>query len=199
MKSHSEAEGSIFYDTMRLSSFFRHCETDFFRIFFIVPPINFWYFATESMFKKSQSVPPFTFFGTKRLTGNFKKIPKKFGIFFSQFLVFRVFVVSSCKKWFSSFWALDMEPWAVPGLLSLCWLCCCRASVGAKCSSGGVCVSRRTWCTTRSSPASSSCCRSCRWCSWPSASRPSTTSSTSPPSETPSGSPTRNLSTYSSP
>ena len=51
------------------------------------------------MFKKSRSVPPFTFFGTMRLTGNFKKISKKISeIFFSIFSFLRAFVVSSCRK-----------------------------------------------------------------------------------------------------
>ena len=46
-----------------------------------------------------KSVPPFTFFGTMRLTGNFeKKFKKKFGIFFSIFSFLRTFVVSSCRK-----------------------------------------------------------------------------------------------------
>ena len=35
------------------------------------------YFATEWMFKKFQRVP-FTFFGTMRLTGDFKNIPENF-------------------------------------------------------------------------------------------------------------------------
>ena len=51
------------------------------------------------MFKKSQSVPPFTFFGTMLLTGNFKKkIRKKFRFFFSIFSFLRALVVSSCRK-----------------------------------------------------------------------------------------------------
>ena len=75
--------------------FFGTVRLIFFRIFFIVRPINLWYFATEWMFKKSQSVPPFTFFGTMRLTGNFKKIRK---FFFSIFSFLRAFVVSSCRK-----------------------------------------------------------------------------------------------------
>ena len=94
---------------MRLSSFFRHCET----------VQNFWYFATEWMFKKSQRVP-FTFFGTMRLTGNFKKsFEKKFGNFFSQFFVFWELLLSPVVKKvvFESFWALDMAPtWVFPGL-----------------------------------------------------------------------------------
>ena len=116
--------------------FFRHYETfllfsalwdcskfDFFSEFFLLFPINIWYFATEWMFKKSQRVPPFTFFGTMRLTGNFKKISKKnWKIFFSQFLVFWELLLSPVveKVVFASFWALDMAPtWAVPGLFDI--------------------------------------------------------------------------------
>ena len=39
-------------------------------------PLHFFLFAKEWMFKKSQRAP-FTFFGTMRLTGDFKKIRKK--------------------------------------------------------------------------------------------------------------------------
>ena len=102
---------------------FRHDETVqisiFFRNFFIAPkgpPINFLYFATEWMFKKSQRVPPFTFFGTMRLTGDFKKKFKKiyFSSIFSWVLLFSPLVE---KVVLESYWALDMAPtWAVPGL-----------------------------------------------------------------------------------
>ena len=92
VKIHSKAEGSTFFDTMRLSSFFRHCETDFFpNFFFIVPPINFWYFATEWIFKKSQPVSPFTFFGTMRPSLKLQKNSKKK---ISEFLVFWVLLLS---------------------------------------------------------------------------------------------------------
>ena len=40
----------------------------------ITPPLNF---ATERMPKKSQREPPFTFFGTMRITKNFRKVRKK--------------------------------------------------------------------------------------------------------------------------
>ena len=52
------------------------------------------------MFKKSQRVPPFTFFNPMRLTGDlFKRIRKKFGKMFSSIFSFlRAFVVSSCRK-----------------------------------------------------------------------------------------------------
>ena len=57
--------------------------------------------------------PLFTFFGTMRLTGNFKKN------LVSQFLVFSELLLSPVveKVVFESYWALDMAPtWAVPGL-----------------------------------------------------------------------------------
>ena len=64
--------------------FFRLCET-FFRNFFNVfegSTLHFFpYFAKEWMLKNSQRAP-FTFFGTMRLTRNFKKIQKIFGNFF---------------------------------------------------------------------------------------------------------------------
>ena len=83
---------------MRLSSFFRHCETDFFRIFLIVPPINL-IFCNRMDVQKIPKRPPFTFFGTMRLTGNFKKISKKIGFFsIFSFCFLRAFVVSSCRK-----------------------------------------------------------------------------------------------------
>ena len=50
------------------------------------------------MFEKSQR-HSFTFFGTMRLTGNFKKFSKKNSEFFFSFFSFlRAFVVSSCRK-----------------------------------------------------------------------------------------------------
>ena len=62
--------------------------------------------------------PPFTFFGTMRLTGNFeKKIRKEIRKFFSQFLVFWELLLSPGveKVAFESFWALDMAPtWPFP-------------------------------------------------------------------------------------
>ena len=79
--------------------FFRHYETDFFsEFFFIVPPINFWYFATEWMFKKSQSVPLLHFSALCDLPEVQKKIRKKNRIFFSIFSFLRAFVVSSFRK-----------------------------------------------------------------------------------------------------
>ena len=81
---------------MRL--FFRHCETvqssHFFEIFLLVQPSIFGYFATEWMLKESQRLPPSKFFGTMRLTGDFKKISKKNG----KISFLRAFVVSSCRK-----------------------------------------------------------------------------------------------------
>ena len=83
---------------MRLSSFFRHCETDFLRIFYCSSH-QFLIFCNRIDVQKIPKRPPFTFFGTMRLTGTFKKVSKKIRNFFSQFLVFlRAFVVSSCRK-----------------------------------------------------------------------------------------------------
>ena len=53
---------STFFDTMRLSLFFRHCETvqipNFFsEIFLLLQSVPLSIFATEWMFKKSQRVP----------------------------------------------------------------------------------------------------------------------------------------------
>ena len=51
---------------------------DFFsQIFLMSPkdPFHFFYFAKEWLFKNSQS-PPFTFFGTMRLTGEQKQFKK---------------------------------------------------------------------------------------------------------------------------
>ena len=75
---------------MRLSSFFRHCETDFFSEFFYCSSHQFLIFCNRI---------DATFFGTMRLTGNFKKISKKNSeIFFSIISFSRAFVVSSCRK-----------------------------------------------------------------------------------------------------
>ena len=99
IKTHSKAEGSTFFDTMRLSSFFRHCETDFFPKFFYCSSHQFLIFCNRMDVQKIPKRPPFTFFGTMRLTGNFKKIPKKNSeFFFSIFSFLRAFVVSSCRK-----------------------------------------------------------------------------------------------------
>ena len=98
IKSHSKAEGSTFFDTMRLSSFFRHCETDFFPNFFYCSSHQFLIFCNRMDVQKIPKPPPFTFFVTMRLTGNFKKIRKKIRIFFSYFSFLRAFVVSSCRK-----------------------------------------------------------------------------------------------------
>ena len=82
---------------MKLSSFFRHYETDFFPIFLNCSSINFRYFATEWMFKKSQSVPLLHFSALCDLPETSKKFRKKIGFFFSIFSL-RAFVVSSCRK-----------------------------------------------------------------------------------------------------
>ena len=77
--------------------FFRHCETDFFPKFFYCSSHQFLIFCNRMDVQKIPSIAPFTFFGTMRLTGNFKKIferkVRKF--FFSIFSFLRAFVVSS--------------------------------------------------------------------------------------------------------
>ena len=90
MKSHSKAEGSTFFDTMRL----------IFSEIFLLLPHQFLIFCNRMDVQKIPKGPPFTFFGTVRLTGDLKKnFEKIFGKFFPQFSVFlRAFVVSSCRK-----------------------------------------------------------------------------------------------------
>ena len=98
MKSHSKAEGSTFFDTMRLSSFFRHCET-FFPKFFYCSSHQFLKFSNRMDVQKILKRPPFYIFrhyATYRKLR--KKFEKKFGIFFSIFSFLRAFVVSSCRK-----------------------------------------------------------------------------------------------------
>ena len=111
------------YETFLL---FRHCETDFFPKFFSCSSSQFLIFCNKMDVQKIPKRPPFTFFGTMRLTGNFKKISKKNSDFFSQFLVFWELllspVVEKVVSVFESFWALDMAPtWAVPGLFPNIW------------------------------------------------------------------------------
>ena len=111
---------------MRLFLFFRHCETvqisHFSRNFFSAPPINFSFdiLQQNGCSKNPKGSPPFTFFGTMRLTGDFKKkFEKKLGKFFSSIFSFlRTFVVSSCRKSdFRVLLSLRYAPtWAVPGL-----------------------------------------------------------------------------------
>ena len=103
IKSHSKAEGSTFFDTMRLSSFFRHCENVQISIFseiVLLFPHQFLMFCNRMDVHKIQKGPPFTFYALCDLPKfSKKKSKRKFGNFFSQFLVFLgAFVVSSCKK-----------------------------------------------------------------------------------------------------
>ena len=75
---------STFFDTMRLSPFFGSVRLFKFLIFrkiFIAPkgpPINFLIFCTRMDVQKIPKGLPFTFFGTMRLTGDFKKNSEKF-------------------------------------------------------------------------------------------------------------------------
>ena len=71
-----------FFGTVRLFKFLI-----FFRNFFC-SSINFWYLATEWMFKKSQKAPFYIF----RHYATYRKL------FFSIFTFLRAFVVSSCRK-----------------------------------------------------------------------------------------------------
>ena len=79
--------------SLTLNQFFCACNFGFVRLFFASffnvskgYPFKFFdNFATEWTFKKSQRVPPFSFFGTLRLTGDFKKIQKNSVIFFLIF------------------------------------------------------------------------------------------------------------------
>ena len=62
-------------------------------------PINFLILGNRMDVQKIPKGPPFTFFGTMRLIGDFKKIEKKFGKKFSSYIGFlRAFAVSSCRK-----------------------------------------------------------------------------------------------------
>ena len=111
---------------MRLSSFFRHCETDFFR-FFYCSSHQFLIFRNRIDVQKIPKRPPFYIFwhyATCDLPETSKKFRKKIRIFFSQFLVFWELLLSPVVEKvvfvFVSFWAFDMAPtWAVPGLF---WL-----------------------------------------------------------------------------
>ena len=101
---------------MRLSSFFRHCETDFFPKFFYCSSHQFLIFCNRMDLQKNPKASPFYIFRHyttyrklqkkfqkkfRNFKKNFKKVQKlqkKFGIF-SQLLVFlKAFVVSSCRK-----------------------------------------------------------------------------------------------------
>ena len=67
--------------------------------FFYCFSIHFRYFATELMFKKSQSVPLLHFSALCDLPETSKKFRKKIrNFFFSIFSFLRAFVVSSCRK-----------------------------------------------------------------------------------------------------
>ena len=94
MKSHSKAEGSTFFDTMRLSSFFRHCETDFFPIFLLLLPSVFDILQQNGCSKNLKASPFYIFRQNATYRKLQKHFEKKLGNFFSQFLVFREFLLS---------------------------------------------------------------------------------------------------------
>ena len=98
IKSHSKAEGSTFFDTMRLSSFFRHCETDFFPIFLLFLPSIFDILQQNGCSKNPKTSPLLHFSALCDLPETSKKFRKKIRNFFSIFSFLRAFVVSSCRK-----------------------------------------------------------------------------------------------------
>ena len=74
---------------MGLSSFFRHCETDFSsEILFIVPPSIFDILQQNGCSKNRKASPFYIFWHYATYRKLQKKFEKKFGNFFSQFLVF---------------------------------------------------------------------------------------------------------------
>ena len=90
MKSHSKAERSAFFDTMRLSSFFRHCETDFFSEFFFIVPSILDILQQNGCSKNPKPSPLLHFSALCVLPETSKK-------FSSIFSFLRAFV-SSCRK-----------------------------------------------------------------------------------------------------
>ena len=84
---------------MRLSSFFRHCESDFFPNFFYCSSHQFLIFCNRMDVQKIPKRSPFYIF---RHYATYRKLHKNFeknsGIFFSIFSFLRAFVVSSCRK-----------------------------------------------------------------------------------------------------
>ena len=84
---------------MRLSSFFRHCETDFFPIFFLFLTSIFDILQQNGCSKNPKASPLLHFSALCDLLETSKKnSKKKFGFFFSIFSFLRAFVVSSCRK-----------------------------------------------------------------------------------------------------
>ena len=84
---------------MRLSSFFRHCETDFFRIFLLFLPSIFDILQQNRCSKNPKASPLLHFSALSDLPETSKKFQKKIRkFFFSIFSFLRAFVVSSCRK-----------------------------------------------------------------------------------------------------
>ena len=84
---------------MRLSSFFRHCETDFFPKFFLLfLPSIFDILQQNGCSTNPKASPVSHFPALCDLPETSKKFRKKFGFFFSIFSFLRAFVVSSCRK-----------------------------------------------------------------------------------------------------
>ena len=82
---------------MRLSSFFWHCETDFFPNFFYCSSHQFLIFCNRLDVQKIPKRPPFYIFWHYATYRKLQKNSKKIGSFFSIFIL-RAFVVSSCRK-----------------------------------------------------------------------------------------------------
>ena len=85
---------------MRLSSFFRHCETDFFPKFFYCSSHQFLIFCNRMDAQKIPKRPPFYIFWHYTF---YRKLQKKISrkkseFFFPIFSFLRAFVVSSCRK-----------------------------------------------------------------------------------------------------
>ena len=84
---------------MRLSSFFRHCETDFFPNFFYCSSHQFLIFCNRMDVQKIPKRPPFYIFRHYATYRKLQKNSKKnLEFFFSIFSSLRAFVVSSCRK-----------------------------------------------------------------------------------------------------
>ena len=84
---------------MRLSSFFRHSETDFSPKFFkLFLPSIFDILQQNGCSKNPKASPLLHFSALCDLPETSKKFRKKIGFFFSIFSFLRAFVVSSCRK-----------------------------------------------------------------------------------------------------
>ena len=84
---------------MRLSSFFRHCETDFFPNFFLLFLPSIFDILQQNGCSKNPKASPFYIFSALcDLPETSKKFRKKSEFFSSIFSFLRAFVVSICRK-----------------------------------------------------------------------------------------------------